>query len=264
MKRALVCLVSAIVAVGLVLGMGYFSSQRLSVEEHRFDVGLGRPFRVAHLTDLHFPKLGVEEGEILSAVRSSVPDAIFLTGDVFDTTATKEDLKSVGDFFSRLRAIAPTYAVIGNHEIGSPLYEDYRILCLTRGVDLLENRSVALRVGEKEVLLSGVKDAALPSGEIARNAVSADLTILLAHRPELFSAYAATGVSYCFCGHAHGGQVAFFGRGLYAPDQGLFPSYTSGVYRTGDSTMLVSRGLGDGKSAFRIFNSYSIIIATFF
>ena len=112
----------------------------------------------------------------------------------------------------------------------------------------------------KRILLTGVKDAATPAkinGEY-------DLTILLAHRPELFSRYAEAGFSYCFCGHAHGGQVAFFGRGLYAPDQGLFPSYTSGVYRTGDSTMLVSRGLGDGKSAFRIFNSYSIIIATFF
>jgi len=263
MKRAVgIFLAVLFVALGF-LTAGYCSSQKLEVETYAFSVGLGTEWRIAHLSDLHFPKLGVSEEAILSILSDGDLDAIFLTGDVFDTTAGEEDLRSVGVFFTRLRRIAPTYAVIGNHEIGSPLYEEYRRLCIMKGVDLLENRSVPLDVGDKKILLAGVKDAARPTMDF-RTDEKVDFSILLAHRPELFSAYAEAGFSYCFCGHAHGGQARFFGRGLYAPDQGLFPSYTSGTYRSGDSTMLVSRGLGDGKNGFRIFNSYSISVVSFF
>ena len=44
-------------------------------------------------------------------------------------------------------------------------------------------------------------------------------------------------------GHAHGGQWRFFGRGIYAPGQGLFPKYTSGLYREGGEILAVSRGM---------------------
>ena len=46
-------------------------------------------------------------------------------------------------------------------------------------------------------------------------------------------------------GHAHGGQWRLPGllNGLFAPDQGLFPTYAGGRYALGDTTLLVSRGL---------------------
>ena len=64
-------------------------------------------------------------------------------------------------------------------------------------------------------------------------------------------------------GHSHGGQVRIpFIGGLVAPDQGLFPKYTSGYYTKDESTMYVSRGLGNSIIPIRIFNRPEIIVVT--
>ena len=56
-----------------------------------------------------------------------------------------------------------------------------------------------------------------------------DFQILLSHRPELLSLYSEYEFDVVFSGHAHGGQFRLpFVGGLMAPDQGLFPKYTSG------------------------------------
>ena len=87
--------------------------------------------------------------------------------------------------------------------------------------------------------------------------------ILLSHRPELFDLYADRNIDLIFSGHAHGGQfrIPFIG-GLVAPDQGLFPKYTSGVYKQNQSTMIVSRGLGNSIIPIRIFNRPEIVVVT--
>jgi predicted MPP superfamily phosphohydrolase len=59
------------------------------------------------------------------------------------------------------------------------------------------------------------------------------------------------------CGHAHGGQWRLFGRGVYAPGQGLFPKYTSGVL---DGVCVISRGLGNHTRVPRIFNPPELVL----
>ena len=58
-------------------------------------------------------------------------------------------------------------------------------------------------------------------------------------------------------GHAHDGQIRIRKRGLFAPDQGLFPRYVSGLY---DDRMLVSRGIANvAKHIPRINNAREVI-----
>lgn len=59
-----------------------------------------------------------------------------------------------------------------------------------------------------------------------------------------------------FAGHAHGGQfrIPFTNQGIIAPDQGLFPEFTSGIYSRNNVHMLVSRGLGNSIIPIRINN----------
>jgi len=88
-------------------------------------------------------------------------------------------------------------------------------------------------------------------------------SILLAHHPEMFDIYMENGMDLIFTGHAHGGQfrIPFIG-GLFAPDQGLFPEYTSGCYVKGKSAMFVSRGLGNSIMPIRINNPPEIVEVT--
>ncbi|MER2172060.1 MAG: metallophosphoesterase, partial [Psychrobacillus psychrodurans] len=50
--------------------------------------------------------------------------------------------------------------------------------------------------------------------------------------------------------------------GLVAPGQGLFPSYTAGMYSENTTHMIVSRGLGNSAIPVRIFNSPEIVVVT--
>ena len=37
----------------------------------------------------------------------------------------------------------------------------------------------------------------------------------------------------------------FLNKGIYAPQQGIFPKYTSGIHKEKDTTEIISRGLGN-------------------
>lgn len=56
-------------------------------------------------------------------------------------------------------------------------------------------------------------------------------------------------------GHVHGGQfrLPFIG-GIIAPDQGFFPQYDAGTYTEKETTMVVSRGLGNSIIPIRLNN----------
>ena len=87
-------------------------------------------------------------------------------------------------------------------------------------------------------------------------------TILLAHRPELFDVYVNSGIDLVFSGHAHGGQFCLpFIGGLVAPNQGFFPEYDAGLFNEDNTTMIVSRGVGNSIIPVRFNNRPEIVVA---
>ena len=89
------------------------------------------------------------------------------------------------------------------------------------------------------------------------------LTLLLAHEPQYLQSHAAAGADLVFCGHAHGGQIRLPAvGGLFAPGQGPLPEYTAGLYQAEETTMLVSRGLGNSVFPLRVFNRPEITALT--
>lgn len=84
--------------------------------------------------------------------------------------------------------------------------------------------------------------------------------ILLDHHPENFERITkGRDIDLVLSGHAHGEQIRVLNHRLYAPHQGFFPKYTSGVY---DNKLVVSRGLANIKLIPRIGNPTELVYIT--
>ena len=82
-------------------------------------------------------------------------------------------------------------------------------------------------------------------------------SILLCHHPEYYPKYLKNkNIDLILSGHAHGGQIRLFGRGLFAPGQGALPKYDGGVF---DNRLVVGRGLANTAFVPRLFNPREIV-----
>ena len=139
--------------------------------------------------------------------------------------------------------------LLGNHE--ARLEEDFpRLLSGLRdaGVTVLRDESILLERGDARITVSGMDDPEFRTGiDLAALCDPDGFTLLLVHRPELFTEYVRAGADLVLAGHAHGGQFRIPGswQGVYAPAEGFFPQYTQGVHTEGRTTMVVSRGLAN-------------------
>ena len=73
--------------------------------------------------------------------------------------------------------------------------------------------------------------------------------ILLCHHPEYWALREPMirdkKIDLVFAGHAHGGQWRILSHGIFAPYQGFFPKYTSGVHCGPYGRMIISRGMSN-------------------
>ena len=87
--------------------------------------------------------------------------------------------------------------------------------------------------------------------------------ILLAHNPDYFPVYAAWGADLVLSGHLHGGVIRLpLLGGVISPRLHLFPRYDGGKFTCGNSTMIVSRGLGMHTIPFRFNNPGELVDIT--
>ena len=226
--------------------------------------------KIVHLSDTHFERNRISIETLLSAIEQAQPDFIFLTGDLIDRTA---DLSKIPleKFGRSLVAIAPTYAVSGNHETSSGQLAEWEHNISDSGVVLLNNKQITLTVNATQLALAGVSDESYPDEIPMPDPLSDDVpTLLLAHHPEHFEQYLTSNPfvqpDIIFSGHAHGGQIRLPLIGpLYAPGQGLFPKYTTGIYTSEadpSKKLVVSRGIGNSVFPFRINNKPHLLIIT--
>lgn len=226
--------------------------------------------KIAIVADLH----GAPAKPILALLKESSPDLILIPGDLAD----KENLEDENDpafaFLKEASAIAPTYYSLGNHEIGCyrkgfrknhtpiPLSEKIKENLAKTGAYVLDDRFYL----DQGIAICGLSSDGGKKEPLAKEALldrfskAPGYRILLCHHPEkaalLLPNYPE--IHLVLSGHAHGGQWRFFGRGIYSPDQGLFPRYTSGFYC--NDRLFVSRGLGDHTIIPRLFNRRELVI----
>ena len=233
-------------------------------------------FKIAHISDLHNDELGKDNDKVITILRDVKPDIIAVTGDLIDSYDT--DTEIALRFMKKALEIAPCYYVNGNHEervVES--YETLRAELAIMGVNVLENKSLAFERGGESINIVGVSDPGFETDYLygdTEGVVRKHLdeltkdkdgfTLLLSHRPELFELYVEKDMDLVLTGHAHGGQFRLpFVGGLYAPNQGLFPHYDSGIFTEDNTNMIVSRGLGNSLFPLRLNNRPEVVVVTF-
>ncbi len=223
-------------------------------------------FRIVELADIHGEIFGPDNSCLIEKTAQAQPDIITLNGDLIDDEAQLETLPSL---LEGLVDIAPVFYVSGNHEWACGCANELFGLLEDCGVTVLRNEYRVLTIGEDEIILAGIDD---PNGpydmktpaqlmdEISAAQKDA-YTIMLAHRNDSLDMWTQLETDVVLCGHGHGGVIRIpFVGGLIGVDRSLFPQYTAGLYTSGSTNMVVSRGLGNSVVDFRLFNRPEVLV----
>lgn len=251
------------VIILLYISNSWIQTTEISVESHRVPTSFDG-VKILQISDLHDATFGDNQEKLVKKVKKTDPDLIFITGDLIDSN--RYNLEQSLELVRQIVDLAPIYYVTGNHEIATNDIENIKNSLTELGVNVLSNEEQIIEHKGEDIRIIGIEDPL--NGILVNEALSqfeeSDLfTLVLSHRPETFQDYVDYKMDVVFSGHAHGGQFRLPGLGgLVAPGQGLFPSYTAGMYSENTTHMIVSRGLGNSAIPVRIFNSPEIVVVT--
>ncbi len=235
---------------------------------------------IACVSDLH----GRKYEKVIAALKSIRIDAILLAGDILEVSNEymRERNKNALGFLTEVSTLAPTYYCFGNHEIyfsHSRKYEE-RVPngdIQKANIDTISSLGIKLvndgfdsftALNGDKILIGGLvcgydmyreHKSKMPDMEFLQSySQRENFKILLCHYPHYYDTYLKnTDFDLILSGHAHGGQWRIFGHGIYAPHQGLFPKYTSGIY---DNRFIISRGaVNNSRPIPRFFNPTEIL-----
>lgn len=223
-------------------------------------------YKILQLSDLHSKEFGKHQKNLVTRITSEAPDIIVITGDLIDSSHYMEE--TCINLCEQIIQIAPVYFVAGNHEAWSNQFDGFEKRLISVGVRVLRNESERIEIDGEFITVIGMDDPDFQETiswadafESVTTRTETEFTILLSHRPERMSWYTDKAIDLVFSGHAHGGQIRLpFIGGVIAPDQGWFPLYSGGLYQSGQTTMLVSRGLGNSIIPQRLFNLPELVV----
>lgn len=267
-KKKLLKLLAVIAIVMIAATIWY----EVPVTEHitiSGEVKIGSPVRFALVTDLHSCYYGKEQSQLIRMIDKEKPDAILLSGDIFDDRLGQKNARI---FIEGVADRYPCFYVTGNHEFWSKKEDEMKEFLASKGVTVLEGNARNISINGNDIDICGVDDPTyMTESEWEERLDGADkesnsenYRILLSHRPEKVEAYKKYDFDLILCGHAHGGQwrIPFTKRGVAAPNQGLLPAYVEGLYELDNgSKMIVSRGLARERMPYpRFFNHPEVVI----
>ena len=231
--------------------------------------------RIVELSDLHLREYGEKNADLVERIRNLKPDLIAVAGDM--NMDANPDYSVVLELMEQLVEIAPVYYGPGNHEWAgiygyhyNQMADDIRATgahFLLQEYEDVEINGNALRIGG--IFEWGRSELEWPNAKKVVDALDGNqqdtsdvYTILICHCPEVFyTSIKDVQVDLGLSGHAHGGLIRLpHTDGLWSTSQGFLPKYTSGVRSMGQSTVVISRGLGDSEPYPRIFNQPELVV----
>lgn len=237
-----------------------------------------KPMNLVMLSDLHNYRYGRENEQLIGAIDALCPDAVVLAGDMI-TAGEKDKYERTISFLKKIKEKYPLYYAYGNHEQKIQVYahkygdmgEKFEKALSDAGIDTLCNKHIVLP--EWGITIYGLEigheyfqrfhTKPLPESyleSLLGNKDDDTYGVLLAHNPEYFPEYAYWGANLVLSGHVHGGIVRLpFLGGVISPAIRFFPKYDGGLFKEGDSHMVLSRGIGTHTPDVRMFNPGELV-----
>lgn len=274
-KKAMALIVTAVLLTALVIliiiGNNNIGTTEITIENSKIPKEFDG-YKIAQVSDLHNAEFGKENQNLIDVLNKEKPNVIVITGDMLDSR--RPGYEHNLSFAKKAVEIAPCYFVPGNHEAQSNQYPELKEGLINAGVNIIEDGKEVIRSNGYKINLYGICDPLIKNKNFSGDSKTVtkkrlnefdfnenEFNILLSHRPENFEIYTEYDIDLVLSGHAHGGQfrIPFIG-GIYAPNQGLFPEYDSGLYTKNGTNMIVSRGLGKSIVPFRINNDPEVVL----
>ena len=220
---------------------------------------LSNELRITQISDYH-NNYRIDQNKLIDEIKKFNPHIIVLTGDIIDSET--KDISIIMKLIEKLMKINKNiFFVRGNHEIAS-LYEGDFIYRLEKlGISVLDNTNKTINIEGEEINICGLsfyidkEDYTKAMKGIDKN----KFTILLSHSPNKPIEFSEGIEDLILSGHTHGGQVRLPIIGaLIAPGQGLFPKYSKGIYKLGNTILYIDSGLGNSVLPLRLFNRIQI------
>lgn len=252
----------------LLIIWGFYQNHHIVITEYTYqNEKIGDDldgYTIVQVSDLHNQYFGFDESRLIDGIKKCEPDIIVVTGDVVDSSHT--NYKRAFSFMKQAKDIAPVYYITGNHEKWleekntdkiNTFYNDIK----NEGINFIDNESVYV---DDKYYLIGLSDDKLDSEilkELSKDIPDDKLKILLAHEPAYYDNYMSCGMDLVITGHVHGGQFVVPGKGGFvSPEFEFFPELYEGEHIYRDTTMIISRGLGNSVILLRVNNYPELVV----
>jgi predicted MPP superfamily phosphohydrolase len=213
--------------------------------------------KIVQFSDLHACSYGFREKQTVRIINSLKPDIILFTGGLGG-----EDLRNLRD------GIPPASRVLSNlkAKFGVWMVDDFtdnyllndpslKKMVTDSGVKFLNNDGYKFARGkDKYFWLIGIEDSFYGANGLPKtmaNLSADEPKLVITHSPDLVDKAEGYGIDLILAGKTHGGQMGIpFIRNLSDFIKDF--KYLAGVYKVGNITLYVNKGIGTKTSPYRL------------
>ena len=219
--------------------------------------------KISVISDLHASNsiFAISNERIIKKIKSFSPDAVCVLGDMHSSGADDKEK----DISMRLMKglVAEGYKVffvLGEHDDRTTAYINKME---KNGIDVLDQRSERVKIGETDVTFYGISNAWFSDEFDLRDDFKLNddtYNILLAHIPQ-FEAYEKFGADLTLCADTHGGIIRLPFIGPAYLDGQIFPKlfgdgevHDKGLFEYKNGYMFITSGIGNYPLPARFLN----------